>query len=124
MVTPLKIAFVEWPDALSTEDAQWSEVKASIAAAHPDILVTNELPFGPWLAEGAVFSADAAHHSIHVHESGLGGLIDLNIPAVISSRPVWNGKRLANEAFVVENAVVRRPGTDARAEHPLASVWL
>jgi len=34
-------------------------------------------------------------------------LIDLDLPAVISSRPVWNGKRLANEAFVVENGIVR-----------------
>lgn len=107
MVTQLKIAFVEWPDALSTEHAQWSKLKDSIAAARPDILVTNELPFGPWLAEGAVFSADAAHLSIRMHESGLGGLIDLNVPAVISSRPVWNGKRLAHEAFVIENGVVR-----------------
>ena len=37
----------------------------------------------------------------------LRGLIDLALPAVISSRPVWNGKRLANEAFVLENGVVR-----------------
>jgi N-carbamoylputrescine amidase len=107
MVTPLKIAFVEWPDALSTEDAQWSELKDAITAARPDILVTNELPFGPWLAEAAVFSEDAAHLGIRVHENGLKGLIDLNVPAVISSRPVWSGKRLANEAFVVENGVVR-----------------
>jgi hypothetical protein len=42
-----------------------------------------------------------------VHENGLKGLIDLNLPAVICSRPVWNGKRLANEAFVRENGVVR-----------------
>src|SRR5207302_1148134 len=28
-------------------------------------------------------------------------------PAVISSRPVWNGERLANEAFVLENGAVR-----------------
>jgi N-carbamoylputrescine amidase len=107
MVTPLKIAFVEWPDALSTEDAQWSELKDAITAARPDILVTNELRFGPWLAEGAVFTEAAAHLGIRVHENGLKGLIDLNVPAVISSRPVWNGKRLANEAFVVENGIVR-----------------
>ena len=70
MVTPLKIAFVEWPDALSTEDVQWRELKDSITAARPDILVTNELPFGPWLAEGAVFSEDAAHLSLRLHENG------------------------------------------------------
>jgi N-carbamoylputrescine amidase len=107
MVTPLRIAFVEWPEALSTDDAQWSELKNSIAAARPDILVTNELPFGPWLAEGAAFAEDEAHLSIHAHVTGFEGMMDLNLPAIISSRPVWKGKRLANEAFVLENGVVR-----------------
>ncbi len=45
--------------------------------------------------------------SLRDHEKGLEGLIDLNLPAIISTRPVWNGKRLANEAFVLENGAVR-----------------
>jgi N-carbamoylputrescine amidase len=107
MVTPLKIAFVEWPEDLSVGDAQWGELRDAVAAASPDILVTNELPFGPWIAEGAAFSNDEAQLSLRAHEKGLEGLIDLALPVVISSRPVWNGKRLANEAFVLENGVVR-----------------
>lgn len=103
----LRIAFVEWPEALSTRDHQWGALKDSVTTTHPDILVTNELPFGPWLAESAVFSEDEAQLSIREHENGLEGLIDLNLPAVISSRPVWNGKRLANEAFVLESGSVR-----------------
>lgn len=107
MVTPLRIAFVEWPEALSTDDAHWQKLRDSTTATRPDILVTNELPFGPWLADAAVFSEAEAHLSLRAHEKGLEGLIDLNLPAVVSSRPVWNGKRLANEAFVLENGVVR-----------------
>lgn len=107
MVTPLRIAFVEWPEALSTNDAPWRKLRDSVIAARPDILLTNELPFGPWLADAAVFSEAEAHLSLRAHEKGLEDLIDLNLPAVISSRPVWNGKRLANEAFVLENGVVR-----------------
>lgn len=104
---PLRIAFVEWPEALSTEDAPWRELKDSVTAARPDILITNELPFGPWLADAPVFSEAEAHLSLRAHEKGLEGLISLNLPAVISTRPVWNGKRLANEAFVLENGAVR-----------------
>jgi len=103
----MRIAFVEWPDALSTTGAQWDELKDSVKAARAGLLITNELPFGPWLADSAVFSEDEAHLSLRAHEKGLEGLIDLAVPAVISSRPVWNGKRLANEAFVLENGVVR-----------------
>jgi N-carbamoylputrescine amidase len=103
----MRIAFVEWPEALSTTGAQWGELKDSINAARADILVTNELPFGPWLADSAVFSEGEAALSLRAHEKGLEGLIDLAVPSVISSRPVWNGKRLANEAFVLENGAVR-----------------
>lgn len=103
----LHVAFVEWPEGLSTDDPQWVALRESVSAASPDILVTNELPFGSWIAESADFSEDEAHSSVRAHEKGLRGLIDLEVPAVISSRPVWNGKRLANEAFAVENGVVR-----------------
>jgi N-carbamoylputrescine amidase len=103
----LRIAFVEWPEALSTDDRQWNELKDSVSTAHPDLLITNELPFGSWIAEHAVFSEDEARASVRAHEKGLAGLIDLHLPAVISSRPVWNGERLANEAFVLENGAVR-----------------
>src|SRR5689334_8723071 len=102
----MRIAYVEWPEALSTTAAQWAELKAAVKAARPDILITNELPSGHWIAERAVSSADESNLSIRDHEKGIEGLIDLGLPAVISSRPVWNGRRLANEAFVIANGVV------------------
>lgn len=106
-MNPLRIVLVEWPEGLSTDDARWREIKDAVTTAHPDILVTNELPFGPWIAEAPVFSTDEAHRSIRAHEQGLEGLIDLGLPAVISSRPVWNGRRLANEAFVLRKGIAR-----------------
>jgi len=89
------------------ENPQWSQLKGSVAAARPDMLVTNELPFGSWIADSPVFSADDARLSIVAHEEGLEGLMNRNVPAIISSRPVWNGERLANEAFALEHGVVR-----------------
>ncbi len=103
----MKIAFVEWPEGLSVGDARWGKLKESISAARPDILVTNELPFGPWLADEAVFSREAADRSIHAHQQGVEGLSELNLPAIISSRPVWDGERLANEAFALEKGFAR-----------------
>jgi N-carbamoylputrescine amidase len=103
----LRIAFVEWPEGLSTGEARWRELKDSVVAARPDILVTNELPFGPWLADSAAYSEEHAYLSIRTHEEGMEGFVDLALPAVISSRPVWSGKRLANEAFVLENGAIR-----------------
>jgi N-carbamoylputrescine amidase len=107
MVTALRIAFVEWPDDLAPDSPRWGELTAAVAAAHPDILITNELPFGPWLAEEAAFSPGAAQASVAAHEAGLEALSVLGVPAVISSRPIWRGERLANEAFVLEGGVAR-----------------
>lgn len=103
----MRVAFVEWPESLTPTGPRWEELRNSINGAHADLLITNELPFGPWIAEGAEFSDDEAHRSISSHDEGLEGLINLEVPAVISSRPVWNGRRLANEAFVVQNGAVR-----------------
>ena len=107
MVKTLRVAFVEWPEGLSTDDSTWSEVRTSVTNVRPDILITNELPFGAWIAERADFGEHEARLSILAHERGLEGLIGLDVPAVVSSRPVWNGKRLANEAFVIEDRAVR-----------------
>ncbi len=103
----LRIAFVEWPENFSTNGAAWEQVKQSVTAVRPDILVTNELPFGPWIAENPSFDKDRAALSIRAHEEGLQGLVSLDVPAIISSRPVWNGNRLANEAYVLERGEAR-----------------
>ena len=106
-MTTLRVAFVEWPESLSIDSPQWPELKHAVTAAHPDLLITNELPFGSWIAENEVFSKADADASLRAHERGLQALMDLNLPAVISSRPVQNGSRLANEAFVLQKGIVR-----------------
>ncbi len=103
----MRVAFVEWLEGLTAGDAQWEALKTGVAEARAEILVTNELPFGPWIAEGASFSREVAEESVRAHEAGLAGLMELGMAAVISSRPVWRGERLVNEAFVVEGGVVR-----------------
>lgn len=106
-MTKLRVAFVEWPEGLASGDAQWQRASAAVAASRPDILVTNELPFGGWLADSGAFSDAEAEASILAHEAGLGALAALGIPAIISSRPVRHSSRLANEAFVLEDGRVR-----------------
>jgi N-carbamoylputrescine amidase len=103
----LRVACVEWPDGLTPAQPAWDETKKSVAAARPDLLLTNELPFGPWIAASKTFSREAAEASIRAHEEGLTALKELQVPAIISTRPVWNGAKLANEAFVVENGKTR-----------------
>jgi N-carbamoylputrescine amidase len=108
-VKQLRVACAEWPDGLSPAQPAWDEIKKSVAAARPDLLLTNELPFGPWIAASNTFSRETAEASIRAHQDGLAALIALQVPAVISTRPVWNARRdrLANEAFVLQNGQTR-----------------
>jgi N-carbamoylputrescine amidase len=100
-------AFLEWPEGLEPRGAAWSTLCDQIRSARPDILITNEMPFGRWLANTPVFDKKTAGASIALHDRGVEALRELNVPAIISSRPVWEGNRLANEAFVLEAGRVR-----------------
>jgi N-carbamoylputrescine amidase len=102
-----RVAIVEWPDGLEPRGAAWSRIVADIAAAKPDLLVTNELPFGPWIAASTHYDAHIAARSVAIHERGMAALAAVDVPAVLSSRPVPEGGRLANEAVAIEDGTVR-----------------
>ena len=98
----VRCAFLEWPEGLEPCGAQWESISREIAAARPDILVTNEMPFGAWLANDRKFDADLAKGGIAAHEQGLKALQELRLPLVISSRPVWAENKLLNQAFALQ----------------------
>ncbi len=99
----MKITFIESPEGLLAEGTDWEILKRQIIAESPDLLVTNEMPFGSWLSVSTKFNHLDASNSIAAHDAGLTALKDLNIPLVLSSRPVKFGDKLANEAFSLVN---------------------
>jgi N-carbamoylputrescine amidase len=102
-----RCAFVEWPEGLTPAGSQWERIRRDVDRSEPDILVTNEMPFGPWLASASVFDEVEAENSAALHERALRPLQDLNVAAVISSRPTKAGRKMLNEAFVLEGAEMR-----------------
>ncbi|MCK1573904.1 carbon-nitrogen hydrolase family protein [Bradyrhizobium sp. 174] len=103
----MRVGFVEWPEGLVADDAYWCDLASGIIEAKLDILVTNELPFGPWIAAASEFDPEVAELSVERHRIGIEALKRLEIPSIISSRPVWEDKRLSNEAFSLEEGVVK-----------------
>jgi N-carbamoylputrescine amidase len=85
----------------------WSAVAADVTRCAPEVLITNEMPFGPWLAASPNFDVELAKTSVRIHEDGLEALRALKVPIVVSSRPVIAGERLANEAFILEHGSFR-----------------
>lgn len=97
------VAFVEWPDGLKTEGAEWGNIKQQVKAAKADVLVTNEMPFGSWRPVKKTFNIDEAQTWVDEHDIALENLSKLDVPVIISSRPkIVNGK-LVNEAFLLKN---------------------
>ncbi len=107
----MKISFVQWPTRLLAGDAAWQSIAAQVHLAKPDVLITNEMPFGAWLASSAQWDAALAAASVQAHEEGLRALHDLGLDWVLSSRPVpvntSHGPSLANEAFALHAGAYR-----------------
>ncbi|MDM9621997.1 carbon-nitrogen hydrolase family protein [Rhizobium sp. S96] len=97
---------VEWPDGLVVGSEQWRCCADAVSRLAPDILITNEMPFGAWLPKTLPYDQARAEAWAELHAQSLTALGEL-APAVISSRPVVHGGRLANEAFALENGVYR-----------------
>ena len=103
----MRVGFVQWPDGLNPKSDVWFGLVADVARAAPDVLITNEMPFGPWVAASPHFDSKRAQESVQIHEDGLEALRALNVPLVISSQPAIASDRLVNEAFVLERGSFR-----------------
>jgi N-carbamoylputrescine amidase len=105
----MKINYVQWPALLAPDSPAFAEIANQVRESRPDVLVTNEMPFGDWVWSVPSFDRDVAAHSVALHgdDTGLAALRSLGVPIVISSRPVWAGERVSNEAFaLVDGAYV------------------
>ncbi|WP_250152450.1 carbon-nitrogen hydrolase family protein [Ancylobacter radicis] len=103
----MRVAFVQWPDGLIPHSPEWQQIARAVEDAGPDLLVTNQLPFGSWVAGSPRYDEKTAAETIDIHDEGIKALSDLDLPAVITSRPVWSDGLLANESVVLEGRRVR-----------------
>ena len=94
---------VEWPEGLLPGEGEWLSIAETLPDARNDILITNEMPFGFWHPTRRPFDVSAAREWAALHERALDALSSLPVAAVISSRPVFTGNKLVNEAFVLAN---------------------
>jgi len=84
----MRIGFVQWPDGLKPCTDTWSVLAEEVVESEAHVLVTNEMPFGRWLAASPIFDAQHAEEAIRTHDVGIGALPSLKVPIVVSSRAV------------------------------------
>lgn len=97
----MRVNYVEWPARLMPDSPAFEAIAQRVRQSAPDLLVTNEMPFGDWVWNVPHYDESVAARSIALHEAGLSALRSLGVPAVISSRPVRAGDKVANEAFAL-----------------------
>ena len=103
----MRVCFIENPVDLQPGSQEWQAQHDRIAREAPDILLMNEMPFGPWLAGTGVYDETVARQSVEVHAKGLDDLRRLPVRLVISTRPVHAKGKLANEAFMLVDGEYR-----------------
>ena len=95
-----RVAVLEADPELRAGSDAWTQLTDELAHTQPDLLVLNELPFGPWLAARTQFDPTAWAASIADHDAALAALPELGVPVVIGTRAAdLEGKR-CNQAFV------------------------
>ncbi len=97
----MRVGYVQWPEGLVASGPAWNRLTDLVKAASPDLLLTNELPFGPWIASLPEYMPGIADISIAEHQRGAEALARLDVSAIVSTRPVLDDGQLFNEAFVI-----------------------
>jgi N-carbamoylputrescine amidase len=99
-MSKLKVGVCESPPELFPGSADWKEICRVVAREAPDLFLLNEMPFGRWIAAGAIFNKGTWKQACAIHEEALGSLGDLGAAVVLGSRPREIDGRRVNEAFV------------------------
>ena len=98
--TTFDVAVCELPAELLVGSVEWTSFCDAVARAAPDLLLLNEMPFGPWISSRADFDEATWQRSLEHHAESLARLEELGARAVVGTRPFRQGDRRVNEAFV------------------------
>lgn len=102
----MKFAVCQLPTNLAPHHPEWADFNRRVETSQADLVVLNEMPFGPWVASRASYDKDLAAGSVEAHELALAALRKLPA-AVIGSRPIRGRFRLCNEAFLLADGNYR-----------------
>jgi N-carbamoylputrescine amidase len=96
----MKVSVCDFPDELDLKDAAWAALVDYVDEIRPDIVVLPEMPFCEWIFVGDKVDQSAWRSAVTRHESMIPRLSELAGAHVMTSRPIAEGGRRFNEAFL------------------------
>ena len=99
---PVRLAVCEAPVAMAPGDKGWHALAADARAAHADMFLLNEMPFGPWLCAREEPNFDDLIAVHRLHEKAVRHYPDLGAQVVLGSQPGFEEGSSVNEGFVWE----------------------
>lgn len=106
-MTSLRVGVCECPPELLPDSSAWDSFCRLVSRESPDLLLLNELPFGPWISSDATFDRRVWEGSRAAHERGVEVLGQLGVPVVAASRPLEEDGKRFNEGFMWTRAGLR-----------------
>jgi N-carbamoylputrescine amidase len=96
----VKVAICECPPEMLPASPEWTALCRTVSRESPDLLLLNEMPFGPWVSSAPAFDEDQWKATCRLHEDGIERLDQLGAAVVAGTRPRELQGRRVNEAFL------------------------
>ena len=82
----MKITVCELHPDMLPQSADWRAFASRVKREKPDILLLNEMPFGPWIAAGEQPDLSVIALSQRLHQQGIAQLQELGVPTILGTR--------------------------------------
>ena len=96
----MRVTVCQLPNDDDALEIQWQALCAHAREARSDLVLLPEMPFHRWLAGRRTFDETAWRKAVERHERWIERLPELGAPVAASSRPVLDGDRRHNRAYV------------------------
>lgn len=100
----MRLAVCESAAEMYAGSDEWKFLTSQTKELQVDLLLLNELPFGPWIATTPKPERETLLTSQKAHEDGIAALGELGVPCVLATRPTFENDKSVNQGFVWETS--------------------
>ena len=98
----MKVTVCEMSDNEDNFIGDWNQLVNHLYQNKTDLLLLPEMPFSKWIASEREVSRELKKRSVDKHEKWILKMDQLNAGQIVYSKPIINGDKFFNSAFVFE----------------------